>query len=115
MGVCVERVAVARAVARYAGVCARLRRLCYAVHFAGEPGDAIIFSTTVLHGAPAVASPERGRRAVALRYLGGDVVVDENRHVGCYIACPPRRHTAASCCRSPPQIASRFAQPLCKQ
>ena len=50
------------------------------VAFDCDPGDVIVFSAAVLHGAPAVASPERGRRAVALRYLGGDVVVDESRY-----------------------------------
>lgn len=50
------------------------------VSFKTEPGDVIIFSTVVLHGAPGNFSSDRKRRALALRYIGEDVFFNDLKH-----------------------------------
>jgi len=50
------------------------------VTFDCKPGDVLIFSPLVLHGAPANRSSSEKRRALAFRYVGTDVVFDDLKH-----------------------------------
>ena len=50
------------------------------IYFDVVPGDIIAFDTTILHGAPANFNPTAPRRAIALRYCGKDVVLDNLKY-----------------------------------
>ncbi|MDH3679653.1 MAG: phytanoyl-CoA dioxygenase family protein [Acidimicrobiia bacterium] len=50
-----------------------------AISFDMEAGDVLIFDATILHGAPPNLS-SRPRRGLALRYLGSDVVFDDDKY-----------------------------------
>lgn len=41
-----------------------------------QPGDVLIFSAWILHGAPGNASPDRRRAALSTRWLGDDAIWD---------------------------------------
>ena len=50
-----------------------------AISFDMQAGDILIFDARILHGAPPNLS-SRPRRALTLRYLGSDVVLDDNKY-----------------------------------
>lgn len=50
------------------------------VYFETDPGDVIVFSTLVMHGAPPNRAVTRQRRALSLRYMGTDVVIDDAKY-----------------------------------
>ena len=50
-----------------------------AITFDMQPGDILIFDARILHGAPPNVSTHR-RRGLALRYLGSDVVFDDDKY-----------------------------------
>ena len=50
-----------------------------AISFDLEPGDILVFDAHILHGAPPNLS-DRSRRGIALRYFGGDIVLDNDKY-----------------------------------